>query len=116
MGNEVSNEVSNAAVGSVPPQEAGVASGTYNALRQLGGVIGVAVLAAVFTRQGGYSSAQAFVNGFTPALWVGAGLSGLGVLAALLSPGRGRRASPVGIIQPVFDLAGERDAPAEQAS
>jgi EmrB/QacA subfamily drug resistance transporter len=82
--------VANAAVGSVPPQEAGVASGTSNALRQLGGVFGVAVLAAVFTHQGGYVSPQVFIDGFAPALRVGAGLSALGIVAALLAPGRPR--------------------------
>jgi predicted MFS family arabinose efflux permease len=45
--------VANSVMGSVPPQEAGVASGTNSSLRELGGVLGVAVLAAVFTRHGG---------------------------------------------------------------
>ena len=106
----------NAAVGSVPPQEAGVASGAYNALCQLGGVMGVAVLAAVFTRQGGYSSPQVFINGFAPALWVGVGLSALGVVAALLSPGRLRRETAVTIVPPVPALAEESSIAAEQAS
>jgi MFS family permease len=83
--------VASAAVGSVPPQEFGVASGTNNALNQLGGVFGVAILAAVFTHQGSYSSPHAFVDGFAPALWVGAGVSALGIVAALLAPGRPRR-------------------------
>jgi EmrB/QacA subfamily drug resistance transporter len=43
-------------MGSVPPSEAGVASGTSGALRQLGGVFGVAVLATVFARDGVYTS------------------------------------------------------------
>jgi EmrB/QacA subfamily drug resistance transporter len=93
----------NAAVGAVPPQEAGVASGAYNALRQLGGVLGVAVLAAVFTHRGGYASPQLFIDGFAPALWVGAGLSALGVLAALLSPGRRRQMAP-GVVEPMPSL------------
>jgi EmrB/QacA subfamily drug resistance transporter len=105
----------NAAVGSVPPQEAGVASGTYNALRQLGGVMGVAILAAVFTHQGGYGSPQAFIDGFAPALWVAAGVSALGVLAALLAPGRQSRETAVTVMQPVSGLSGEPNAPLEQA-
>src|SRR5262249_49290374 len=40
--------VANAVMGSVPPEEGGVASGTNSSLRELGGVFGVAVLAAVF--------------------------------------------------------------------
>jgi MFS family permease len=105
-----------AAVGAVPPQEAGVASGTYNALQQLGGVLGIAVLAAVFTHQGGYRSPQVFVDGFAPALWVGAGISALGVVAALLSPGRLRREAAVTVVPPVPALAEESSMSAEQAS
>ena len=99
----------NAAVGAVPPQEAGVASGAYNTLRQLGGVLGVAVLAAVFTHQGGYGSPRQFIDGFAPALWVGAGLSALGVLAALLLPGHPRRAAGI-VMQAAPAQAGESDA------
>jgi hypothetical protein len=104
----------NAAVGAVPPQEAGVASGAYNALRQLGGVMGVALLAAVFTHRGGYGSPRHFIDGFEPALWVGAGLSALGVLAAFLVPGRPRRATADIIMQTAPAPAGESGAsPAE---
>jgi EmrB/QacA subfamily drug resistance transporter len=83
--------VANAVVSSVPPEEAGVASGTNSALRELGGVFGVAVLAAVFAHQGVYASPHAFVDRFTTAMWVGAGLSALGIVAALLAPGLKRR-------------------------
>ena len=66
----------NAVLRSVRPHEAGQASGANNALRELGGVMGVAVLAAVFTANGGYASPQAFVDGVIPALYVGAGVLG----------------------------------------
>jgi EmrB/QacA subfamily drug resistance transporter len=82
--------VANAVMGAVPPEEAGMASGTNSSLRELGGVFGVAVLAAVFTRHGVYASPQAFVDGFQPALLVGAGLTAVGIVAALLAPGRAR--------------------------
>jgi hypothetical protein len=108
--------VANAAVGSVPPREAGVASGAYNALRQLGGVIGVAILAAVFVHRGGYASPRVFVDGFAPALWVGAGLSALGVIAALLSPGRVRRQTAAGVVDLVPSLDGKSSAHSERAS
>lgn len=78
--------VANAVMTSVPAEDAGVAAGTNNALRQLGGVFGVAVVAAVFASRGSYTSPQTFVDGFTPALWVAASLSAVGVPAALLSP------------------------------
>jgi hypothetical protein len=73
---------------SVPAEEAGVASGTNSSLREVGGVFGVAVLAAVFTRHSVYASPAAFVDGFRPALFVGAALTAAGIIAALLAPGR----------------------------
>src|SRR4029079_13789686 len=78
----------NAVLGSVRPEEAGQASGAKNAIRELGGVLGVAVLAAVFTGAGGFETPQAFVDGLVPALWVGAAVLLLGGFAALLIPGR----------------------------
>jgi MFS family permease len=80
--------VANAVMSSVPPAEAGVASGTNSSFRELGGVFGVAVLAAVFAHDGVYSSQHAFFDRFGAALWVGVGLSALGVVAALLAPAR----------------------------
>ena len=44
----------NAVFSSVSQQEAGQASGATNAIRELGGVIGVAVLASVFSAHGSY--------------------------------------------------------------
>jgi MFS family permease len=82
--------VANSVMGSVPPEEAGPASGTNSSIRELGGVFGVAVLAAVFTRRGVYTSPQTFVDGFQPALLVGAAFTALGIVAAILAPGRPR--------------------------
>jgi EmrB/QacA subfamily drug resistance transporter len=82
--------VSNAVMGSVPREETGVASGANSAIRQLGGVFGVAVLAAVFAQQGDYGTPQSFTHGFTAALWVGVALSGLGLPAAIAAPRRHR--------------------------
>jgi EmrB/QacA subfamily drug resistance transporter len=75
--------VSTEVLASVPGEEVGVASGTNSALRELGGVFGVAVLASVFSRPGVYTSPAIFVDGFKAALLVGAGLSLAGVVAAL---------------------------------
>lgn len=80
--------VANAVMMSIPMQEAGVASGTNSALRELGGVIGIAVLASVFSHAGGFGGAHAFIAGFTPAVWVAVGFSAVGVVAALLTSGR----------------------------
>jgi EmrB/QacA subfamily drug resistance transporter len=79
----------NAVLASVRPEEAGQASGATNAIRELGGVLGVAVLASVFTAHGGYASPQAYVDGMTAALPIGAAVLGVGALLALLIPGRG---------------------------
>jgi hypothetical protein len=89
-------------MGSVPPPEAGVASGTNSSLRELGGVFGVAVLAAVFTRHGVYGSPASFADGFHAALLVGATLTAIGVLAAMLAPGRARRTHETARLQPAF--------------
>jgi EmrB/QacA subfamily drug resistance transporter len=78
----------NAVLGAVRPEEAGQASGATNAIRELGGVLGVAVLASVFTAKGGYGSPQTYVDGMTAALPIGAAVLGIGALLALLIPGR----------------------------
>lgn len=75
-----------AVLASVRTDQAGQASGATNAIRELGGVLGVSVLATVFTSHGGYGSPQAFVNGLTPAMWVGAAVLAAGALAALVLP------------------------------
>src|SRR4051794_11765201 len=80
----------NAVLGAVRQEEAGQASGATNAIRELGGVLGVAVLASVFTAHGGYQSPQAYVDGMTAALPIGSAVLGLGALLALLIPGKGQ--------------------------
>jgi MFS family permease len=85
--------VANAVMSSIPPQEAGVASGVNSAMRELGGVFGVALLASVFASRGVYRSPVHFIDGFVPAVWVAVGLSATGVLAALLTAGRQRSAA-----------------------
>jgi EmrB/QacA subfamily drug resistance transporter len=80
--------VANAVTGSVPPADVGVAAGTNNALNALGGVFGVAILAAVFAGHGSYASPASFIAGFRPAEWVAAAVAATGVIAAILAPGR----------------------------
>jgi len=80
--------VAGAVMGSVPLPEAGVASGTNSAIRELGGVFGVAVLSSVFARPGAYTSPTTFVAGFRAAMWVGVAFSAAGVVAAVLTAGR----------------------------
>jgi EmrB/QacA subfamily drug resistance transporter len=74
----------NAVLASVRSDQAGQASGATNAIRELGGVLGVSVLATVFTSHGGYGSPQAFVNGLVPALWIGAAVLAVGAIIPLV--------------------------------
>src|ERR687887_291717 len=74
--------VANVVLSAVRPEEQGQASGANNAVRELGGVFGVAVLAAVFSAYGGYGTGEHFVAGMNPAVWIGAGVVALGSLAA----------------------------------
>ena len=66
--------------------QAGQASGATNAIRELGGVLGIAVLATVFTSHGSYASPQAFVNGLIPAMWVGVAVLAVGAAIAAVLP------------------------------
>jgi EmrB/QacA subfamily drug resistance transporter len=75
--------VANVVLASVTSVEEGVASGVNNAIRELGGVFGVAVLASVFAHYGGYRTGTTFTNGLTPAVYAGAGVVLAGAFAAL---------------------------------
>ncbi|MFD9098287.1 DHA2 family efflux MFS transporter permease subunit [Streptomyces collinus] len=78
----------NLVMSSVRPQEQGIASGANNALREVGGALGIAVMSSIFSAQGGYTSAQSFVDGLRPALVTGSGVVALAAAAALLIPAR----------------------------
>ncbi len=73
---------------SVRSEEEGVASGANGAFRELGGVLGIASLGAVFSARGGFTSGAAYVQGLVPAVWVGVAVLGVGVLVALALPRR----------------------------
>jgi EmrB/QacA subfamily drug resistance transporter len=79
----------NLLMSSVKPAEQGVASGTNNALREVGGALGIAVLGSVFSANGGYGTAELFVDGLVPALWVGAAVLVVATAGALFYPRRG---------------------------
>jgi len=95
--------VANVVLSAVRPEEEGQASGAQNAIRELGGGFGVAVLASIFAHYGGYVSAQSFVDGMQPAVWVGAALVGVGALAAFAIPPR--RAAAEDELEAAYDLA-----------
>ena len=86
--------IANVVLSAVRPDEEGKASGANNAIRELGGVFGVAVLASIFAANGSYVTAQSFVDGMIPALQVGAVVVALGAVAALALGGRVRVPAP----------------------
>jgi MFS family permease len=88
--------VASLVLGAVPKSAEGIASGTNNAIRELGGVLGVAVLGAIFASSGGYRSNAAFVAGLIPAVTVGAIIVGAGALLMVLVP---RRIRPVASVE-----------------
>ncbi|MFG2464068.1 MFS transporter [Streptomyces canus] len=77
---------SNLVMSSVRSEEQGIASGANNALREVGGALGIAVMASIFSAQGGYESGQSFVDGLRPALVTGAAVVAVAGIAALLIP------------------------------
>src|SRR3954468_1698523 len=82
--------IANVVLSSVRPEEEGKASGANNAIREVGGVFGVAVLASIFSANGGYATGQSYVDGLIPAMQVGAVVVAFGALAALGLGGRTR--------------------------
>ena len=100
--------VANVVLSAVRPVEEGKASGANNAIREVGGVLGVAILASIFARTGGYESAQAFNDGLVPALWVGAIAVGVGAALALLIPKK-RKTSEVSV-HALDDLVAQPEA------
>jgi hypothetical protein len=68
-------------------------------------VFGVAVLAAVFTVNGGYGSGQQFVDGMNPAVMIGAALVAVGAIAAFAIK-RSPATAPLAVAdQPAFVTA-----------
>jgi EmrB/QacA subfamily drug resistance transporter len=86
--------VANVVLSAVRPHEEGQASGANNAIRELGGVFGVAILASVFSAFGSYATPQAFTDGMKPAILIGAVFVAAGAAAAFFIPKQVRMSNP----------------------
>jgi EmrB/QacA subfamily drug resistance transporter len=97
----------NSVVGSVAIEDVGKAAGANSMMRELGGVFGIALAVAVFAGTGSFASADAFLNGFAPAIAVVAALSLAGAIVALALPSRRRAGEtvPLGTV-PVLEGEG----------
>jgi EmrB/QacA subfamily drug resistance transporter len=97
----------NSVLGSVAREAVGKAAGTNSLMRELGGVFGIALAVAVFAGAGSYSSAQAFTDGFGPAIGVAAALALLGAIAGSFLPGHGKQSELiVGMTSPALEAEG----------
>jgi EmrB/QacA subfamily drug resistance transporter len=75
-------------LGFAPRALEGVASGTSNALRQLGTVLGIAVLGSIFAAYGSYANSATFVAGMGVAMKVGAAVLAVGAVLILFATDR----------------------------
>ncbi|HZV72456.1 MAG TPA: MFS transporter, partial [Conexibacter sp.] len=85
----VNPAIASTAIGVVPPERAGMASGLNNTCRQVGLATGIAALGAVFQHEiatrahVGAGSHAAFVGGLHEILLIAAGIAALGALSGL---------------------------------
>jgi MFS family permease len=89
----------NLAMSGVTPTEAGLASGLINTTAQVGGALGLAVLATLSTSRtetlahGGQSLASAMTGGFHLAFWIAAGLVVAAIVVGLVVVERPEKAA-----------------------
>ncbi|HEX7626950.1 MAG TPA: DHA2 family efflux MFS transporter permease subunit [Gaiellaceae bacterium] len=95
--------IANLVLSSVRSEQEGQVSGANNAIRELGGVFGVAILASVFSHYGGYGTGTSFVNGMTPAVYAGAAVVAIGALAAFAIKRRPKGEELA--LEPSFEIA-----------
>jgi MFS family permease len=93
--------IANVVLSAVPREDEGKASGVNNTIRELGGVFGVAVLAAIFSANGSYVAPQLYVDGLVPAVAAGAAVVAVSAVVALALPRfvQGQRAAGTSRLQ-----------------
>jgi hypothetical protein len=96
----------------VKPQEEEPGVGREQRDSRAGWRLQRAVLASIFAHYGGCSSSASFVDGLTPAIWVGAVVVAVGARSA--AHPRRRRPAEVETLRPVLEEPPERGAPSGQ--
>jgi EmrB/QacA subfamily drug resistance transporter len=85
-----------AVMSSAPVSAMNKAAGTFSTVRQVGGALGIAIVAAVFVAHGSDRSPLSFTDGFSAAM-IAAGVMALaGAASGLLAPGRRAPAASAG--------------------
>ncbi|HEY3715991.1 MAG TPA: MFS transporter [Jatrophihabitantaceae bacterium] len=97
---------------SMPTDEAGVASGIFNASREVAGLLGITVVGAILTARqtsslrAGHNATDAFLTGYRTGLLVAAVLVALGGVAAFVALRGARKVDPEPVTITELELVG----------